>query len=85
MAPEHQLDPEGLGDHVDRLYRAAWSLCGSREEAEDLVQDTYARVLARPRFLRNEDDLGASRTGEPGGASGDRGRCRTQPPAKAEA
>ena len=22
------------------------------------MQDTYARVLARPRFLRNEDDLG---------------------------
>jgi RNA polymerase sigma-70 factor (ECF subfamily) len=31
---------------------------GSREDAEDLVQDTYARVLARPRFLRREDDLG---------------------------
>ena len=26
--------------------------------AEDLVQETYARVLARPRLLRNEDDLG---------------------------
>jgi RNA polymerase sigma-70 factor (ECF subfamily) len=55
---ERALDPAGLGDHVDRLYRAAWALCGSREEAEDLVQDTYVRVLARPRFLRNEDDLG---------------------------
>ena len=31
---------------------------GSREDAEDLVQETYARVLSRPRFLRNEDDLG---------------------------
>ena len=39
------LDPAGLGDHVDRLYRAAWALCGSREDAEDLVQDTFARVL----------------------------------------
>lgn len=53
-----RLDPERLGDHVDRLYRAAWALCGSREEAEDLVQDTYARVLAKPRFLRSGDDLG---------------------------
>ena len=52
------LDPVRLGDHVDRLYRAAWALCGSREDAEDLVQETYARVLARPRLLRNEDDLG---------------------------
>jgi RNA polymerase sigma-70 factor (ECF subfamily) len=33
-------------------------MCGSREDAEDLVQETYARVLARPRLLRNEDDLG---------------------------
>jgi RNA polymerase sigma-70 factor (ECF subfamily) len=52
------LDPGSLGDHLDRLYRAAWGLCGSREEAEDLVQDTYARVLAKPRFLRRDDDLG---------------------------
>jgi RNA polymerase sigma-70 factor, ECF subfamily len=52
-----ELDPERLGDHLDRLYRAAWALCGSREDAEDLVQDTYIRVLARPRFLRREQDL----------------------------
>jgi RNA polymerase sigma-70 factor (ECF subfamily) len=55
---EHALDPARLGDHIDRLYRAAWALCGSREDAEDLVQETYARVLARPRLVRNEDDLG---------------------------
>ena len=52
------LDPERLGDHLDRLYRAAWALCGSREDAEDLVQETYARVLSKPRMLRNDDDLG---------------------------
>jgi len=52
------LDPAALGDHVDRLYRAAWAMCGSREDAEDLVQDTYARVLAKPRLIRNDDDLG---------------------------
>src|SRR5262249_61475560 len=52
------LDPARLGDHIDRLYRAAWALCGSREDAEDLVQETYARVLARPRMLQREDDLG---------------------------
>jgi RNA polymerase sigma-70 factor (ECF subfamily) len=52
------LDPQSLGDHVVRLYRAAWGLCGSREDAEDLVQETYAKVLAKPRFLRNDDDLG---------------------------
>jgi RNA polymerase sigma-70 factor, ECF subfamily len=53
-----RLNPARLGDHLDRLYRAAWALCGSREDAEDLVQDTYARVLARPRWLRKDDDLG---------------------------
>jgi RNA polymerase sigma-70 factor (ECF subfamily) len=52
------LDPARLGDHLDRLYRAAWALCGSRPDAEDLVQETYVRVLARPRLLRKEDDLG---------------------------
>jgi len=56
--PARPLDPARLGDHIDRLYRAAWALCGSREDAEDLVQETYARLLARPRLLRNEDDLG---------------------------
>src|SRR5262245_57783102 len=57
-AMERLLDPARVGDHLDRLYRAAWALCGSREDAEDLVQETYARVLARPRLLRREDDLG---------------------------
>jgi RNA polymerase sigma-70 factor, ECF subfamily len=55
---ERKLEPARLGDHLDRLYRAAWALAGSREDAEDLVQETFARVLSRPRFLRNEDDLG---------------------------
>jgi RNA polymerase sigma-70 factor (ECF subfamily) len=52
------LDPATLGDHLDRLFRAAWALCGSRENAEDLVQETYERVLRRPRFVRRDDDLG---------------------------
>jgi RNA polymerase sigma-70 factor (ECF subfamily) len=52
------LDPEMLGQHTDRLYRAAWFMCGSTEEAEDLVQDTFTRVLSRPRFLHSNDDLG---------------------------
>jgi len=52
-----QLDPERLGDHVDRLYRAAWAMCGSREEADDLVQETFARVLRKPRLLSCEDDI----------------------------
>jgi len=56
-AASRSLDPAHLADHLDRLYRAAWASCGSREDAEDLVQDTYARVLAKPRLLRRDDDL----------------------------
>jgi RNA polymerase sigma-70 factor (ECF subfamily) len=51
------LDPQSLSEHVDRLYRAAWGLCGSREDAEDLVQETFARVLSRPRMIHGDDDL----------------------------
>ena len=51
------LDPQALPQHVDRLYRSAWALCGSREDAEDLVQETFARVLARPRVLREDGEL----------------------------
>jgi RNA polymerase sigma-70 factor, ECF subfamily len=52
------LDPMVLPDHIDVLYRAAWALCGSRHEAEDLVQETFARVLKRPRLLRSDNDVG---------------------------
>jgi RNA polymerase sigma-70 factor (ECF subfamily) len=38
------------------MYRAAYALCASRHDAEDLVQETYARVLRRPRLLRHEED-----------------------------
>ena len=52
------LDPDRLSDHIDRLYRAAWALCGSRHEAEDLVQDTFLNVLKRPRLLRDGNEIG---------------------------
>ena len=52
-----RLEPERLGDHVGRLYWAAYGLCGSRQDAEDLVQDTFERVLRRPRFIRRDQDL----------------------------
>jgi RNA polymerase sigma-70 factor (ECF subfamily) len=55
MSP--RLDPQVLPRYVDRLYRAAWALSGSPHEAEDLVQETFVRVLARPRILRGDDEL----------------------------
>jgi RNA polymerase sigma-70 factor, ECF subfamily len=54
----HRLDPARAVEHLPHLYRAARAWVRSREEAEDLVQETYARVLARPRFLRGEGELG---------------------------
>src|SRR5436309_6325577 len=58
MPPLRRLDPDRVAEHLPRLYRAARAWTRSREEAEDLVQETYARVLARPRLLRSEDELG---------------------------
>jgi RNA polymerase sigma-70 factor (ECF subfamily) len=52
-----RLDPEVIGVHHARMLRAAWAMCGSRESAEDLVQETVAGILSRPRSLRGDDEL----------------------------
>jgi len=46
------LHPDTAAEHRGRLVDVALSICGSRTLAEDLVQETYARVLAKPRPLR---------------------------------
>jgi RNA polymerase sigma-70 factor (ECF subfamily) len=51
-----ELERDALGDHIDRLYRAAWARCGSREDAEDLVQETYTRVLSKTRIIGSRED-----------------------------
>src|SRR5688500_6333173 len=53
----HRLRPDTIDDHRPRLYRAAYALCGSRHDAEDLVQETFERVLRRPRFVKRDHDL----------------------------
>jgi RNA polymerase sigma-70 factor (ECF subfamily) len=58
MRGPRRLDPDRAVELLPRLYRAARAWTRSREEAEDLVQETYARVLARPRLLRREDEVG---------------------------
>lgn len=52
------LDPDRLPHHIDALFRAAWALCGSRADAEDLVQTTFVQVLKRPRMIRNGNERG---------------------------
>ena len=52
------LDPDRLSDHVDHLYRAARAMSASPQDAEDLVQDTFAKVLRLPRWLSTGNELG---------------------------
>lgn len=54
--PQPVLDPHAAADHLTRLQRLATSLVGSHHLAEDLTQETYARVLSRPRRLRGGND-----------------------------
>jgi RNA polymerase sigma-70 factor (ECF subfamily) len=58
MRAPRRLDPDRAVEHLPRLYRAARAWSRSREDAEELVQETYARVLARPRLLRGDDEFG---------------------------
>jgi len=51
------LDPQAAADHRARLLAVARSLCGSAQLAEDLTQETYARVLAKPRRLSDGADF----------------------------
>ena len=49
------LEPATLATHIDRLMRAALAMCGSRADAEDLVQEVCLRVLAKPRMVRGNE------------------------------
>ena len=58
IAGAHVLDADSLADHIDVLFRVAWALCGSRHDAEDLVQETFVKILKRPRVVRGDTDVG---------------------------
>jgi RNA polymerase sigma-70 factor (ECF subfamily) len=49
------LDPERLASHMERLTRVARHLTGRHGDAEDLVQDTFERVLRRPRTVSGSE------------------------------
>jgi RNA polymerase sigma-70 factor (ECF subfamily) len=55
----HLLDPDSLGRHIDQLFRAAWALCGSRDDAEDLVQETFLKAYSAFRTFREGTNLKA--------------------------
>jgi RNA polymerase sigma-70 factor (ECF subfamily) len=57
MRAPRKLDPDRVVDHLPRMYRAARAWTRSREEAEDLVQETIAQVLSRPRLIRGDGEL----------------------------
>ncbi|WP_328327907.1 SigE family RNA polymerase sigma factor [Kribbella sp. NBC_00382] len=49
-ATSHQREFEEFAHaRAAQLYRSAWLLCGSHHQAEDLVQETLAKVYARWR------------------------------------
>lgn len=58
-APTHTLDTSRLAAHLGRLQRAALAMCSGRShDADDLVQEVYVKVLAKPRTLRGDDEAG---------------------------
>ena len=54
-AAPRPLDPERLASHMERLTRVARHLCGRHGDPDDLVQDTFERVLRRPRVVNGSE------------------------------
>jgi RNA polymerase sigma-70 factor (ECF subfamily) len=57
-----RLDADFAATLRARLAATARALTRDRDLADDLVQDTYAAVLARPRMVRRGGELGYLRT-----------------------
>lgn len=53
--PSWRPPPRPLDD-TDRLFRAAYALCGSDADAEELVHETFTRALRRPGRVRRRDE-----------------------------
>src|SRR5215212_6752139 len=57
-----RLDADLAASLRARLAATARALTRDRDLADDLVQDTYSAVLARPRLVRRGDELGYLRS-----------------------
>ena len=55
MPQPHRLVSSRVAELLPPLYRAARAWTRSREEAEDLVQEVCAHVLARMRLVEGDD------------------------------
>jgi RNA polymerase sigma-70 factor (ECF subfamily) len=58
LPPTRTLRPEDLVAHLDYMRRAALGMTRSWHEAEDLVQETCAQLLAKPRVVGHDGALG---------------------------
>ncbi len=57
MQKDHQATTALLRPHLPKLYRLAYRLCGSKADAEDLLQDVLVKVCAKPERLGDIRDL----------------------------
>jgi len=44
--------------HASAVFRFAWGLCGDKAQAEDLVSETFVRLLTRAPKIRTQTALG---------------------------
>ena len=49
---------ELVSPHIDRLYRLSYRFCGTRHDAEDLVQELLVKLYPRSNELGNIEKLG---------------------------
>ena len=59
-APDNSLVFERVvRPHMDRLYRLAWRLCGSKPEAEDLFQELLVKAFGKLDELLSIEEPGS--------------------------
>lgn len=56
---KHQEFDKVIRPHLDKLYRLAYRLSGSRDQAEDLVQETVIRIYPKQHELKALDKPGS--------------------------